>query len=159
MEIDNSIGIYKFTSKRIDSFFFIIDVAEGERRDVLINNFRFLEKHANSLSKKMDAFQKQMEISKYDIMLDKEVCSLIFPKKKKEKYINVILEGKSINLTSREIDILLLLSSATSNKVISDTLGVGIKSVEKYISSLKSKFCINSKNELISLANKPQGSF
>ena len=60
MNLDNSIGIYKFGDQRIDSFFFILESGSGEQRDLLINNIKWLEKHVNSLSKKMNALHSEM---------------------------------------------------------------------------------------------------
>ena len=79
MNLDNSIGIYKFGDQRIDSFFFILESGSGEQRDLLINNIKWLEKHVNSLSKKMNGLQSEMQKLEFsEIVIDKEICKKLF---------------------------------------------------------------------------------
>ena len=158
LKLDNSIGLYKFNPKRIDSFFFILESGNGEQRDLLINNRKWLEYHVNGLSKKMDNLQLQMlKLNKNEIILDKEICLRIF-KARNNQHIHktIMLDGRSIDLTSREIEVLLSLAEVGSTKFVALNLDISIKAVEKHIHKLKEKFCINSKSELINIANKPQ---
>lgn len=158
LKLDNSIGIYKFNTKRIDSFFFILEYGNGEKRDLLLNNIRSLEGHVNNLSKKMDNLQLQMiQLVENEFVLDKDVCSKIFFSNTNHlPYKTIIFEGNIISLTLREIEVVSTLSKEGSTKTTALLLGIKDKAVEKHIAKLKKKFCVNSKNELINIINKPQ---
>ncbi|MBA2629227.1 MAG: helix-turn-helix transcriptional regulator [Rickettsiaceae bacterium] len=160
--INNSVGIYKFDSKRIDSFFFICEVNAGKQRDNLINNIQWLEHHVNSLTKQINKFSD--EINKYtkeEFTIEKETCAEIFRNisintKLSTNCINIIFDGKQVSINCRELEVLKLLKTGNSNKAIAFTLGVNEKTVERQLFCLKAKFCLNGKSELITIANSPQ---
>lgn len=158
LKLDNSIGIYKFNANRIDSFFFILERGDGEKKDYLLNNIKWLEGHVNNLSKKMDNLQlKMVGLTESEIVIDKDVCSKIFfSKTSYVSYKNIIFNGNNISLTLREIEVLSNLSKVGNIKNTALLLGISDKAVEKHISRLKKKFGVNSKNELINITNKPQ---
>jgi len=59
------------------------------------------------------------------------------------------LEQLPAGLTSREFDVVRALVRGRSNKEIASELGVGLRTVESYVSNVLSKFAVRSRTEAI----------
>lgn len=160
--LNNSVGIYKFQQSRIDSFFFICEANSGKQRDDLINNMQWLEHHVNSLTNQINKIpQEIIDYPEEDFSIDKSVCEEIFKHcsasaKFSTCCIDIMLSGKQISISSRELEVLQFLKFGESNKIIAFKLGVNERTIERQLYNLKEKFCLNSKSELITIANSPQ---
>jgi two-component system invasion response regulator UvrY len=55
-------------------------------------------------------------------------------------------------LTQREFEVFVMLARGQSNQIVSDTLGLNIKTVSNYVTTIKSKLNITSTAELVHLA-------
>ena len=71
-KLANSVGIYKFSPERIDSFFFVYDPEKGQSIESLINNLSWLEKHVNDLVFKLNGCTKALaDNSCFDLQIPK----------------------------------------------------------------------------------------
>lgn len=160
--LNNSVGIYKFNQSRINSFFFVCEANAGKQRDDLINNMQWLEHHVNSLTNQINKIpQEIIDYPEEDFSIDKSICEEIFKHcsasaKFSTCCIDIMLSGKQISISSRELEVLRFLKSGASNKIIAYKLGVNEKTIERQLYNLKEKFCLNSKSGLITIANSPQ---
>jgi len=162
LELNNSVGVYKFNQTRIDSFFFICEANNAKQRDDLINNMQWLERHVNSLTTRINKLsQNIINYNEVDFFIDKELCAEIFKNclsrlQVSTNVIDVMISGRQIQLNQRELEILRFLKLGLSNKEIAYKLGLNEKTVHRQLTILKNKFCLNSKSGLITIANSPQ---
>lgn len=63
-----------------------------------------------------------------------------------------VTDGNLRELTQREFEIFVMLAKGQSNQIISETLGLNIKTVSNYVTTIKSKLGISSTAELVHLA-------
>lgn len=95
LELNNSVGVYKFNQTRIDSFFFICEANKAKQRDDLINNMQWLEHHINSLTPKINKLSQDIiNYTQVDFIIDKDACAEIF----KNCSINFKVSSNSIDV-------------------------------------------------------------
>ena len=63
-----------------------------------------------------------------------------------------ITEGRLRDLTQREFEVFVMLARGQSNRTIADTLGINVKTVSNYVTTIKSKLKIASTAEIVHLA-------
>ena len=66
------------------------------------------------------------------------------------------MNGQTIILSRREIEVMSYLQTGYSNKYIAEILKMHERSVEKYLQKIKSKLAVGSKQDLIRIAHLPQ---
>lgn len=157
--MSNSVGIYRFSPKKVEHFFFISSSNDPFCRDKIINHLKDLEVLVNRLSPIIDKAFLETQIKPLpEFFLTKEVLTLVFKNDKHLKPcrgIRVLIDGKEKTFTQRECEVLAWLSFGASNRIIADKLNISFRTVENFIASLKYKLDCNRK-ALVKIANQKE---
>ncbi len=153
MNMHNSVGIYKFSKKRIDSFFYIYENHFGEKRDIIFNNLKTIEQHTNNIIYRLRELKPFIEENdNYEFILNQEFTDKLFKKHATDccfpKSIEVIIKERAVYLTPKELNILISLKYSISNQSIANSLDISVSTVEKHLHKLRVKLGLFTKEEL-----------
>lgn len=152
--VNNSIIRTEFYSNRIEIIYFMANANNPDARDNIINNLESLylirnfAKPALQYITQSKLFKSNKEILLNSNALDSLKNSRIYKNKKH----NIILSGKEIMLTQRELECLVFLRFGSSNQFIADQLKISVETVKGNISALKLKLLVSEKKHLINIA-------
>lgn len=154
MNMDNSVGIYRFGADRIDSLFFIYQFSRGEKRDLIFNNFKMIECRAQRIISKIQAITTvEQEDLEYQFVIHEAIRDKLF----NSDYLldgmanctRIIINGKPTFLTVKELKILKAMQYTVSNKQTAEYLGITTSTLNKHIHKIKTKCNVLSKTELL----------
>jgi len=120
---------------------------------MILNNLKVIEQHTNSIICKLrDLTQCIEKNDNYEFILDKKVTDTLFNTYKigddLPKIVEIIVNGKAIQLTKRELEVLKTLKYSISNQSIANELCISTSTVEKHLYNLRSKLSIFTKEGL-----------
>ena len=143
--MSNSLGIYKFSTNKIEHFFFIASEEDCGARDIMLNHLDDLNNIVSFLRAEIEKLFDQNNRPKSEFFLNEKITEFLFSKttidiRTKQE---ALIKGQKLQLTKREIEVLGCLKLASSNKIIAKQLNLSPRTVENHITKLKSKFCCN----------------
>lgn len=159
--VNNSIIRYNFYLNRIDIYYFMFNNASS--RDIVINNINTLNNIIISIQNPLEQIgQSKVFQSNKILLLEKKVIhsiwkpslsNLIFADNKRNK-IELSYLDKALYLSQREIQCLALIRLGISNKAIAKNMNISVLTVKDYISNLKRKLSVSTRDDLIFTAQK-----
>jgi DNA-binding CsgD family transcriptional regulator len=154
MNMHNSTGIYTFGDKRIDSFFYIYKDNCGTKRDLVLNNLPSMEGHTNNMLYKIMNLEEQILINdNYEFILDDSTKSQLFKKGFEANHfkqcVRVRIRGNLVELTIKEVELIMALKYSFSNKGLAKVLGISISTVEKHLHNIRLKLHLFTREDLL----------
>ncbi|NRB11043.1 MAG: hypothetical protein HRU35_05495 [Rickettsiaceae bacterium] len=156
--INNSVIVLDFEQKNIEMSYFICPRNDPEMRDSIINNLEYFTSLIESVRQELEFITSSSEFNaKKTLTLNSKSLSVLSSqvnsfklKEKKQVWVN----GVSVDLSLREIEVLSLLKFGLNNKIISQKCNLGISRVKKIVEELKYKLCALRREDLRFLAYK-----
>jgi DNA-binding CsgD family transcriptional regulator len=154
MNMHNSTGVYTFGEKRIDSFFYIYKDHCGAKRDLVLNNLPSVAGHTNNMLYKIMNLEEQIRINdNYEFILDDLTKNQLFKRDFKTNHfkqcVRVHIQGKLVELTEKEVELIMVLKYSFSNKGLAKILGISISTVEKHLHKIRLKLHLFTREDLL----------
>ena len=155
--VNNSVIIHEFCKNTIKIVYFTGAPDNPDARDNILNNLE----HLNWMRTKFEPALKDIFLSnefraRKELILTPLAREIIWDNSFKNKKENIIpLPLKYSNISLKEIECLKYLRYGASNQFIANNLGISIETVKYHLSKLKEKLSLNSRKELIKIAQDP----
>jgi len=155
--VNNGIVLYNYSACKIDVFYF--NCSAPEDRDVLLSKIAMLQTLVDECKTVLRYFLDSKEMSVHrSFCLNKEQRLLCFQngylKNTAQSGVNININGKNLKLSLIEMECLFFLKFGGSVTQIAQCVGRSPSAIKDRIQSLKIKFNIHTKDELISIARK-----
>jgi len=153
--LNNSIIKYQFFKNYIEISYFVADKDDDFARDAFINRIALLEQ----IEKKILPSFSEIRLSKAfneekELLLYQEIIDLLFQDSFKNNFrLGDFVDNSFANVDYKDLSYLAYLAFECSNKYIAKKFGISESTVKLEISNLKSKFMVESREGLVSIAN------
>lgn len=154
--VNNSIITHEFDRSKIIINYFMASPNNPDARDEIINNFEYLMHLKKEINPALQEIIKSNEFqNSREVLISSEAAREIWNSNDQKRNLQkMVIPNQYKELTNREIECLAYLKNGSSNIFIAEKMFISIPAVKLHIKNLKEKLMINSREELIRIAQE-----